>query len=171
MPIELPELPELTQGEEAAAPPPPQTASLSLMQTVLATAVVTVMAAAMGALFAVPPPAPPPPPPKSEVSAGLPPAGSGLFEMPPIVTNLGAPKDTWIRLEASIVFDAKASLIRKRWPTKSPATNSPICAPSRCRSSRGRSDCRTSARISTNARSIRSSGKVSELIIRTLVVQ
>ena len=33
---------------------------------------------------------------------------AGLFEMPPIVTNLGSPKDTWIRLEASIVFDAKA---------------------------------------------------------------
>ncbi len=28
--------------------------------------------------------------------------------MPPIVTNLGAPQDTWIRLEGSIVFDPKA---------------------------------------------------------------
>ena len=27
--------------------------------------------------------------------------------MPPIVTNLGAPQDTWVRLEGSIIFDPK----------------------------------------------------------------
>ena len=31
-----------------------------------------------------------------------------MFDLPPIVTNIAAPADTWIRLEASIVFDAKA---------------------------------------------------------------
>jgi flagellar protein FliL len=33
---------------------------------------------------------------------------SSVYDLPPIVTNLGAPQDTWIRLEGSIVFDPKA---------------------------------------------------------------
>ena len=33
---------------------------------------------------------------------------SSVYDLPPIVTNLGAPQDVWIRLEGSIVFDPKA---------------------------------------------------------------
>src|SRR5689334_17401659 len=33
---------------------------------------------------------------------------STIFDLPPIVTNLGTPQDTWIRLEGSIVFDPKS---------------------------------------------------------------
>ena len=41
-------------------------------------------------------------------SAGAPPAQpSTIVDLPPIVTNLGAPQDTWIRLEGSIIFDPK----------------------------------------------------------------
>ncbi len=41
-------------------------------------------------------------------SAGAPPAQpSTIVDLPPIVTNLGAPQDTWVRLEGSIIFDAK----------------------------------------------------------------
>ena len=32
---------------------------------------------------------------------------SAIVDLPPIVTNLGSPQDTWIRLEGSIVFDPK----------------------------------------------------------------
>jgi flagellar protein FliL len=32
---------------------------------------------------------------------------STIYSLPPVVTNLGAPQDTWIRLEGSIVFDPK----------------------------------------------------------------
>ncbi len=32
---------------------------------------------------------------------------SSVYDLPPIVTNLGEPRDTWIRLEGSIVFDPK----------------------------------------------------------------
>jgi flagellar protein FliL len=39
--------------------------------------------------------------------AGPPPEPSTLYDLPPIVTNLGAPQDTWIRLEGSIVFDPR----------------------------------------------------------------
>ena len=30
-----------------------------------------------------------------------------IVDLPPIVTNLGAPQDTWVRLEGSIIFDPK----------------------------------------------------------------
>src|SRR5271163_3127148 len=43
-----------------------------------------------------------------ESQAGAPPAQpSTIFDLPPIVTNLGAPQDTWVRLEGSIIFDPK----------------------------------------------------------------
>ena len=32
---------------------------------------------------------------------------STVVDLPPIVTNLGAPQDTWVRLEGSIIFDPK----------------------------------------------------------------
>jgi flagellar FliL protein len=44
----------------------------------------------------------------AQASAGAPPAQpSTVVDLPPIVTNLGAPQDTWVRLEGSIIFDPK----------------------------------------------------------------
>ena len=34
-------------------------------------------------------------------------AASQIFDLPPVVTNIGSPSDTWVRLEASIVVDPK----------------------------------------------------------------
>ncbi len=34
--------------------------------------------------------------------------GPSLVDLPPIVTNIATPADTWVRLEASIVFEPKA---------------------------------------------------------------
>ena len=31
-----------------------------------------------------------------------------VVDLPPIVTNLGAPQDTWVRFEGSIIFDPKS---------------------------------------------------------------
>jgi flagellar protein FliL len=31
-----------------------------------------------------------------------------LYDLPPIITNLGTPQDTWVRFEGSIVIDPKA---------------------------------------------------------------
>ena len=59
--------------------------------------------AAVGAAFEATQPA------KSAASPDLAPAESlSVYDLPPIVTNLGGPQDTWIRLESSIVFDPKA---------------------------------------------------------------
>ena len=44
----------------------------------------------------------------AESSAAPPVQSSTIVDLPPIVTNLGAPQDTWIRLEGSIIFDPGA---------------------------------------------------------------
>jgi flagellar protein FliL len=46
--------------------------------------------------------------PVESSAAGPPVQPSTIVDLPPIVTNLGAPQDTWIRLEGSIIFDPKA---------------------------------------------------------------
>jgi flagellar protein FliL len=170
MAIEL-ELPELTPGEEAP-PPPVRSSALSVKQTILATLVVTVMAVGMGALFAVPPPAPEPPVKVEASAAGAPPAAAAdLFEMPPIVTNLGAPKDTWIRLEASIIFDAKAVPHPETLADEIASDELAYLRTVSLSQIEGPIGLQNIRQDLNERAAIRSNGKVSELIIRTLVVQ
>ena len=42
---------------------------------------------------------------KAEAVAACKPGGPGIVDLPPIVTNIASPADTWVRLEGSIVFD------------------------------------------------------------------
>ena len=42
-----------------------------------------------------------------ETPASAPVETATVVDLPPIVTNLGAPQDTWVRLEGSIIFDPK----------------------------------------------------------------
>ena len=169
MAVEI-ELPDLTQSEEAPPPTKPARAgSLSIRQTILAVLIVTVMAAAMGALFAVPPPAPEHP--KTEAVAGAAPPPTDLFEMPPIVTNLGAPKDTWIRLEASIVFDAKSVAHPESLADEIAADELAYLRTVSLSQIEGPIGLQNIRQDLNERAAIRSNGKVSELIIRTLVVQ
>ena len=72
-------------------------------------AVVVVLGACASAAFeAVRPGAPSGEDKPGELSASAPPAQpSSIVDLPPIVTNLGAPQDTWVRLEGSIIFDLR----------------------------------------------------------------
>jgi flagellar protein FliL len=72
-------------------------------------AIVVCLAASAGAAFeALRPAASPAADKLAQSSAGEPPAQpSTIVDLPPIVTNLGAPQDTWVRLEGSIIFDPK----------------------------------------------------------------
>jgi len=45
---------------------------------------------------------------KPAAAAAAAPEPSTVYDLPPIVTNLGSPQEVWIRLEGSIVLDAKA---------------------------------------------------------------
>jgi flagellar FliL protein len=71
-------------------------------------AIVVCLAAAAGAAFETWRPADAPTADKpAESSASAPAKSSTIVDLPPIVTNLGAPQDTWVRLEGSIIFDPK----------------------------------------------------------------
>jgi flagellar protein FliL len=69
-------------------------------------AIVVCLAASAGAAFEALRPAPDKPVQESTASAPAAQA-STIIDLPPIVTNLGAPQDTWVRLEGSIIFDPK----------------------------------------------------------------
>ena len=108
-----------------AEPDPPATGKKksSFMSKLIEWLIVTLIAGGVGfALTAMNPPPPdkaaaagPQPgrlastkkePAKSEAAAcGS--DGPSLIDLPPIVTNVASPSDTWVRLEASIVFDPK----------------------------------------------------------------
>jgi flagellar protein FliL len=70
-------------------------------------AIVVCLAASAGAAFeALRPAASPAADKPAQSAASEPPAQSStIVDLPPIVTNLGAPQDTWVRLEGSIIFD------------------------------------------------------------------
>jgi flagellar protein FliL len=71
-------------------------------------AIVICFAASAGAVFEAWRPAASPAADKpADSPASAPPQSSTIVDLPPIVTNLGAPPDTWIRLEGSIIFDPK----------------------------------------------------------------
>ena len=81
----------------------------SLRGSLLELAIVVLLGACGGAAFETWRPASAPEMDKpAESHAGAPsPQRSAIVDLPPIVTNLGSPQDTWIRLEGSIVFDPK----------------------------------------------------------------
>ncbi len=71
-------------------------------------AIVIALAACAGAAFETWRPAARPEPDKAaESPASAPAQPATIADLPPIVTNLGAPQDTWVRLEGSIIFDPK----------------------------------------------------------------
>jgi flagellar protein FliL len=85
---------------DLALPPP---AAKGFKGSLTEIAIVVLIGAAVGAAFEATQPA------KSAASPDPAPAESlSVYDLPPIVTNLGGPQDTWIRLESSIVFDPKA---------------------------------------------------------------
>jgi flagellar FliL protein len=71
-------------------------------------AMVIGLALCAGAAFEAVRPAPaagPDKPAETPASASV--EAATVVDLPPIVTNLGAPQDTWVRLEGSIIFDPK----------------------------------------------------------------
>ncbi len=81
----------------------------SVKGSLIELAIVILLGACAGAAFEALRPAPGPGMDKpAGASSDAPPIQpSAIVDLPPIVTNLGAPQDTWIRLEGSIVFDPK----------------------------------------------------------------
>jgi flagellar protein FliL len=91
-----------------SALPPGATARASPRGSLIELAIVVCLGACVGAAFEAWRPATPPGPDKpAESPASAPAQSSTIVDLPPIVTNLGAPQDTWVRLEGSIIFDPK----------------------------------------------------------------
>ena len=172
MPMPIAELDENEDVEAAETPPPPPPPpATSLKQTIAAVLVVTAIAAAMGALFAIPPAQETPSEKNAApIAAELPPS-AGLFDMPPIVTNLGSPSEVWIRLEASIVYDAKALPHPDAMAEEIAGDELAYLRSVSISQLEGPIGLQNIRQDLNERAAIRSGGKVSELIIRTLVVQ
>ena len=83
-------------------------AKRSLRGSLIEMAIVIGLATCAGAAFeALRPAAASGPDKPVETAASAPVEPATIVDLPPIVTNLGAPQDTWVRLEGSIIFDPK----------------------------------------------------------------
>jgi flagellar protein FliL len=96
---------------------------------------------------------------------------SNLLDLPPVVTNIGAPQETWVRLETSMIFDATevkhpdslaAEIGADLLAYMRTVTLAQIQGPIGLQNLRQDLNERAAAR---------SGGQVKELVIKTLVVQ
>ena len=161
----------------------------SPMGTIIEWLVVTIIAAGAGAALTVMNPQPLTPdkagadkaPPgklgserkegeKVEVAANCSP-GPSLVDMPPIVTNIANPPDTWVRLEAAIVFDPKSTphpeIMAAEIATDELAYLRTVSV-AELQGPIGLENLRQDLR---DRAQVRSNGKVTELLLKTLVLQ
>src|SRR5271157_4863402 len=140
--------------------------------SLLELAIVVLIGAAIGGAFEATRPGPTGAgKPAEGAAAGPPSEPSTLYDLPPIVTNLGAPQDTWIRLEASIVFDPKALPHPEAVAGKIGEDVLAYLRTTTLKQLEGPIGLQ-SVREDLNERAAtRSDGKVRELVLRTLVVQ
>jgi flagellar protein FliL len=149
----------------------------SLSQLIVALLLVTLLAGAVGALFA---------PQLGPVAGGQPTKQakadesvddavaaptSNIFDLPPVVTNLGSPQDMWIRLETSMIFDSSA--VKQPAALAAEIANDLLAylrtmAMSQIQGPIGLQNLRQDL---NERASIRSNGAVKELVIKTLVIQ
>ena len=147
-------------------------AKVSRKGSLIELTVAAVLAACVGAAFQALHPAVPQGGMKPEQSSASGPAQpSTIFDLSPIVTNLGAPGDTWVRFEGSIIFDTNAMPHPEAIATQ---IGDDILAYLRTVSLRqleGPIGLENIRQDLNERAAVRSGGKVRELAIRTLVVQ
>jgi flagellar protein FliL len=166
-----------SSASDRGAPAP---ARFSLTKTIVEFLVVALIAASAGVLLAS---LDPPPAASAEktangmtmaVSAKEPDCAAGssnILDLPPVVTNLGAPADAFIRVEASIVFDPKATPHPEVLAAEI-ATDELVYLRTLSLAEIQGPIGLANLRQDLSDRAItRSGGKVSEYILRTLVVQ
>jgi flagellar FliL protein len=152
-----------TQGAPAKA---------SLKGSLIELTVVVLLAASVGAAFEALHPAMLGGMKPEESGASGPPAQpSTVFDLPPIVTNLGAPGDTWIRFEGSIIFDPKALPHPEAMSNQIGEDVLAYLRTVSLRQLEGPIGLENIRQDLNERAAVRSGGKVQELAIRTLVVQ
>lgn len=148
-----------------------------MKQIVLALLIVTALAGASGGFYGFRIAAPGPP--RAEAAARAeeaPPApslqpDSSVYDLPAIVTNLGTPQDTWIRLEASFIYDPKAMPHPDALGNQIADDILAFLRTDSLTQIQGIAGLQN-LRLDINERAaIRSNGVVKELVIRNLVIQ
>lgn len=141
--------------------------------TLIELAIVVCLGLCVGAAFeAWRPAAAPGPDASASATAPSPRAEpSTIFDLPPIVTNLGQPQETWIRLEGSIIFDPR---ILPHPEAVAGRIGDDVLAYLRTvtlREIEGPVGLENIRQDLSERAATRSGGKVSAFVIRTLVVQ
>ena len=99
------------------------------------------------------------------------PGGPSMIDLPPIVTNIANPADTWVRLEGSIVFDPKAmphpEVVAAEIATDELAYLHTVSV-AQLQGPIGLENIRQDLR---DRAKVRSNGKVTDLLLKTLVLQ
>jgi flagellar FliL protein len=153
----------------------------SLMGMLLELAIVTVMAIGAGALLATLLE----PPPKTETATQKDdPAhkaaaankdcarpGVALVDLPPIVTNIGTPTDVWARVEASIVLDGKTIEHPEILAGEIASDELAYLRTLNIAQVEGPIGLENVRQDLADRAYVRSNGKVSEFILKTLVLQ
>ena len=169
----LPEPAAFSMGAVSGAPAAkPKT----LLKTLLAVILLTLLAAGAGGFYGMQSVAMVTAqlegkPKEAEPPALRYPQGTLLKDLAPIITNLAQPPETWVRLEAALVIDPKTKQLPE--PLIGEISND-VLAYMRTvtlKQIEGASGLRQLGEDLNERVSIRSGGKVHELIIQTLVVQ
>ena len=169
-------------------PPPERKKSASFVSKLVEWLIVTLIAGGAGVALAAMTPTPPPsdgaslkplgklsPVKKAaETAPTVAVCGSGgasFIDMPPIVTNIASPAETWVRLEASIVFDPKLlphpDVVAAEIATDELAYLRTVSV-QELQGPIGLENIRQDLR---DRAFVRSGGKVTELLLKTLVLQ
>jgi flagellar protein FliL len=148
-----------------------------MKQIAIAMLIVTAFAAVSGGFYGLRVAAPGLERADKQTSAEGKPAGvtlepnSRLFDLPAVVTNLGSPQETWIRLEASLLLDPKAAPQPEALGAEIAGDILAFLRTTSLSQIQGAAGLQN-LRDDLNERvAIRSGGSVKELVIRTLVVQ
>jgi flagellar FliL protein len=148
-----------------------------MKQIATAILIVTALSAVSGGLYGLRVAAPSLEHPDKETSAEEKPAGlsveanSRLVDLPAVVTNLGSPQETWIRLEASLLLDPKAAPQPEAMSAEIAGDILAFLRTTSLSQIQGAAGLQN-LRDDLNERvAIRSGGSAKELVIRTLVVQ
>ena len=94
-----------------------------------------------------------------------------MIDLPPIVTNLANPADAWVRLEAAIVFDPKALPQPDVVAAEIAADELAYLRTLSVTELQGPIGLENIREDLSDRASVRSGGKVSDLMIKTLVMQ
>jgi flagellar protein FliL len=152
----------------------PSASGSSFGQFIIAMVVVTVLAGVIGTVVAPRLNAQSPATKEQKVEAAAEaaiPSKPNLLDLPPIVTNLGAPQETWVRLETSMVFDPTAV---KQPETLAAEIANDLLAYMRTVSLtqlQGPIGLQNLRQDLNDRAAVRSNGAVKELAIRTFVLQ